>query len=148
MDPLALARPDQLGASLTLASKLLTFGMGQALLDHPKERLHQQALAARIREEPKRWLSPLTEKVKLLLDAAADGQTFQAPIPTGSHLVFDGSALRFEPLGFAGRLAWGISGGSGASLFTFRLSTATVKPHALAAVFLFSAMRQLDSKQA
>ena len=93
MDPLALARPDQLGASLTLASKLLTFGC-QGFRNHPKERLHQQALAARIREEPKRWLSPLTEKVKLLLDAAADGQTFQAPIPTGSHLVFDGRPPR------------------------------------------------------
>lgn len=147
IDPLALVQPDQLGASLTLASKLLAFGMGQVFLDHPKEQLHQQALAARIREEPERWLSPLIGKVKLLLDAVADGETFQAPIPTGSHLVFDGSALKVsEPLGFAGGLAWRI-GGSGASLFTCRLSTATVKPHALAAVFLFTAIRQLDSEQ-
>ena len=94
MDPLALARPDQLGASLTLASKLLTFGMGQVFLDHPKERLHQQALAARIREEPKRWLSPLTEKVKLLLEPRPMDKRFRRRFRPAVTLYSTGALLR------------------------------------------------------
>jgi len=144
IDPASLAEPEQLGASLTLASKLLSFGMNPVLLDHPKEPLHQQALAAHLREEPQHWLKPIIDKVRKLLDAAADGQVMELPISTGSRLIFDGSALKLpESAGIVGNVAWRISAGS---LFTFRLRTHHIKPHALAAVFMFSAMRALDSE--
>ena len=143
MDVRRLSEPEQLGASLTLASDLFRFGLMGPLLDHPD--LSQQTLAARFRTNPSRWLGPLTTKLKDLLVAVADGQRIKLPTAAASHMVFDGHALkRFEPLGFEGGLGWRMGAGS---LLTFRLSAPLVSPHSLAVCFLFNAMRQLDSEQ-
>ena len=143
IDSVALVSRERPGDVANLCSDLMRFGLTVAIVDKPG--LNLQVLVKQVTAHPKRTLGPLIVGVKKLLDAVADSQTFQLPVPAASHIVLDGGALKsFESQGFEGPLAWRMGAGT---LFTFRLNAAPTTPKALAAVFLFSAMRQLDSEQ-
>jgi hypothetical protein len=143
--PIALAeRP---GDALNLAQDLMRFGLIAGLQHHPG--LTTETIAARIAAHPGRTLGPIICEVRKLLAAVADGETYRIGAPRNATLTFDGHALKiFESVGFRGRQAWRMGAGSIGNPLTFALTLPPEKLwSSLAAVFVFTAMRALDSEQ-
>jgi len=143
LDPATLVSNERPGDVANLCSDLIRFGLAAALVFDPTLKL--QTMVERITPNPKRTLAPLIAGVKELLDAVVDGQPMTLPIPSGSRLAFNGNALRLiEREGFPGSLAWRMGAGSD---LTFTLAVKRPRLRDQWTVFLFNAMRQLDSEQ-
>jgi hypothetical protein len=142
-DPAMLTSPDRPGDVLNFANDLLRFGLWPASVG---QKDLQDGLADLIKADPKRTLDPLIAQIKSLLEAAADGKDATLELPAGAKILFNAALLKEveQQTGRPAPLVWRMI----PPFWMFSLGVPDdASLSSRFAVFVFNAMRQLDSEE-
>ena len=142
-DPAALVSPERPGDVANLVAGLFRYGLIAAttyLRQYPQP---QPTITAQIRDEPE-VLRPLITKTKELLSAAADGKAITFAVPKNAQLRFDGRWHAVaDPRDYGDMLFRRVDEARASFVFALDIPDGSLQDQW--AVFLFNAMRQLDS---
>ena len=130
-----------------LAGELCGFGLMSALR---YKSFHLQPLEARLAARPRQTLGPLIRETRKLLAAVADGERYRLAMPRGAGVALSADALKLldDREGYQGAFGYRIAS-AGRATNPFTLAVVVPKRQiwtSLAAVFIFNAMRALDSE--